>query len=80
MITIACSQAPEGRAGWTLQLLADWMVELEIVESISAETVRNKLKNQLKPWLKESWCIPPKGSAQFVCAMEDVLGGLSSQV
>ena len=30
-------------------------------------------KNQLKPWLKECWCIPPKGSADFVCAMEDVL-------
>ena len=31
------------------------------------------MKNQLKPWLKECRCIPPQGSAQFVCAMEDVL-------
>ena len=30
-------------------------------------------KTQLKPWLKECWCIPPKASAEFVCAMEDVL-------
>ena len=30
-------------------------------------------KNDLKPWLKECWCIPPEGSAEFVCAMEDVL-------
>ena len=30
-------------------------------------------KNELKPWLKECWCIPPRGSAEFVCAMEDVL-------
>ena len=30
-------------------------------------------KNELKPWLKECWCIPPEGSAEFVCAMEDVL-------
>ena len=30
-------------------------------------------KNECKPWLKECWCIPPKGSADFVCAMEDVL-------
>ena len=30
-------------------------------------------KNELKPWLKECWCIPPQGSAEFVCAMEDVL-------
>ena len=30
-------------------------------------------KNELKPWLKECWCIPPEGSSEFVCAMEDVL-------
>ena len=30
-------------------------------------------KNELKPWLKECWCIPPKANAEFVCAMEDVL-------
>ena len=30
-------------------------------------------KNELKPWLKECWCRPPQGSAEFVCAMEDVL-------
>jgi hypothetical protein len=30
-------------------------------------------KNELKPWLKEQWCIPPKADADFVCAMEDVL-------
>ena len=44
LIALACSHAPEGRAGWTLQLLADRLVEREIVESISAETVRNTLK------------------------------------
>ena len=44
LIALACSQAPEGRrAGWTL-LLADRLVEREIVHSISAETVRNTLK------------------------------------
>jgi hypothetical protein len=30
-------------------------------------------KNDLKPWLKEQWVIPPKANAEFVCAMEDVL-------
>ena len=30
-------------------------------------------KNELKPWLKECWCIPPQGNAEFVCAMEDEL-------
>jgi hypothetical protein len=30
-------------------------------------------KNELKPWLKQQWCLPPKASAAFVAAMEDVL-------
>ena len=30
-------------------------------------------KNELKPWLKEQWCLPPHGNAEFVAAMEDVL-------
>lgn len=44
LIVIACSNAPQGRARWTLQLLADKMVELQLVDSISAETVRTTLK------------------------------------
>ena len=44
LVAMACSQPPEGRAGWTLQLLADRLVEWEIVESISIETVRRCLK------------------------------------
>ena len=38
------ARVPEGRAGWTLKLLADRLVEREIVESISRETVRQTLK------------------------------------
>ena len=44
LIALACSQAPEGRCSWTLQLLADQLVEREIVASISTETVRRTLK------------------------------------
>ena len=44
LIALACSQTPEGRVSWTLKLLADRLVEREIVESISSETVRNTLK------------------------------------
>ncbi len=40
LIALACSQAPEGRSRWTLRLLADRMVELERVDSLSHETVR----------------------------------------
>ena len=44
LIALACSPPPEGRAGWTMQLLADKLVELEVVDSISDETVRQALK------------------------------------
>jgi transposase len=44
LIALACSQPPEGRDRWTLQLLADQLVRLEVVESISAQTVRRTLK------------------------------------
>ena len=44
LMAMACSQPPEGRAGWTLQLLADRLVRWEIVDSISTETVRQTLK------------------------------------
>ena len=44
LIAIACSQAPEGHERWTLRLLADKVVELELVDSIGKETVRQVLK------------------------------------
>ena len=44
LIALACSQPPDGREGWTLQLLADRLVELRVVGSISYETVRRVLK------------------------------------
>ena len=44
LIAFACSAAPEGHTHWTLQLLADQVVELEFAESISLETVRQILK------------------------------------
>ena len=44
LVALACSDAPEGRAKWTMQLLANKLVELKVVESISDETVRRVLK------------------------------------
>ena len=44
LVALACGAPPEGRADWTLKLLADRLVECEIVESISYETVRQTLK------------------------------------
>lgn len=44
LVALACSDPPEGRARWTLQLLADQMVVLKYVESVSHETIRKTLK------------------------------------
>lgn len=44
LMALACSEPPEGREHWTMQLLADRLVELGVVESISDETVRRVLK------------------------------------
>lgn len=44
LVATCCGPAPKGRARWTLRLLADKLVELEVVDSISPETVRSTLK------------------------------------
>jgi transposase len=44
LVALACSAPPEGRARWTMQLLADRLVALEQVEAVSDETVRRALK------------------------------------
>ena len=44
IIAIACSDAPEGRERWTLQLIADELVQLGVLESISSTAVGNTLK------------------------------------
>jgi transposase len=44
LIALACSAPPAGRVRWTLRLLADKLIELEIVDTVSTETVRRTLK------------------------------------
>jgi hypothetical protein len=45
-----------------------------ICQELSHEKVRQVLEeNELKPWLRKEWCIPPKENAQYVYHMEDVL-------
>lgn len=44
LVAIACSKPPAGRARWTMQLLADELVVLQVTDSISDETVRRTLK------------------------------------
>ena len=44
LIALACSEPPEGQARWSLRLLAERMVELEVVDDLSYQTVRRTLK------------------------------------
>lgn len=53
LITLRCSKPPEGYEKWTLRLLADKMVELNYVESLSHESVRRTLKKRLKTLASE---------------------------
>ncbi|HEY5521690.1 MAG TPA: helix-turn-helix domain-containing protein [Desulfuromonadaceae bacterium] len=46
LIALACSEAPEGYERWTLRLLQERFVKLEIVESVSHETIRTTLKKK----------------------------------
>jgi len=74
VVALVCSVPPAGREHWSLRRLSDRLVELEVVEQVSHETMRQVLnKNELKPWQKKHWCIPPEANAEFVCAMEEVL-------
>src|SRR3984885_10226324 len=73
LVATACSNPPEGRARWTLELLADELVRLTEHGSLSRETVRRRLaENHLKPWRKDMWCIP-QVDGEHVARMEDVL-------
>jgi transposase len=58
LIALACGPAPEGRAKWTLRLLADKLVELQQVGSVSHETVRQTLK-------KTNYSLTEKSTGRF---------------
>src|SRR4051812_24312342 len=73
LVATACSRPPEGRARWTIELLAGEMVRLTEHDSVSRETVRRRLaENELKPWREKMWCVP-KIDGAYVARMEDVL-------
>lgn len=72
LVTLACTAPPDKRSVWTIQLLADTLVELHVIDQIADETVRRTLgKDRLKPWQKGHWCLATMG-AVFFAVMEDV--------
>ena len=60
LIALACSEAPEGHERWNLRLLADRMVELGVVESLSHETVRLHLKKPAQSLAEAGVVHPPR--------------------
>ena len=73
LVATACSTPPEGRARWTIELLAGEMVRLTEHERLSRETVRRRLaENEIKPWRRKMGCVP-EINGEYVARMEDVL-------
>jgi hypothetical protein len=66
LIALCCGNPPEGRACWTLQLLADKLIELQIVPAISDESVRRTLKKTLSsPGAKSSGACPRRAALRL---------------
>ena len=61
LIALACSAPPNGRARWTMQLLADRLVALAIVDAISDETVRRTLKKERAEAVAQKVLVPRHG-------------------
>jgi hypothetical protein len=69
LITLACSDPPQGRDRWTVRLLAEKAVELGLASTVSHMTV----KSERGPHRSAYWKIPPKENAAFVAAKREVL-------
>jgi transposase len=78
LVSLACSEPPPGRSRWTLRMLGDRLVELEAVESISTETVRQVLKKHSQT-LAEAHVVHSRRSERGVCVPDGSgVGGVSS--
>lgn len=75
VIATALGPVPQGKACWTLRLLAEHCSEKEYIISISHTAIGDMLNtNQVKPHLSQYWCTPKTQDAEFILHMEDVLG------
>jgi len=74
VIAAALSPPPDGRARWTLRLLAEHCIENKYIVTISHAAIGEMLNtNQVKPHIGAYWCIPSEHDAGFVANMEDIL-------
>ena len=61
LLDLSCSELPAGRARWTLRLLADKIVELGYLESISHEAIRQNLKKRIEALVEADVVYPSEG-------------------
>src|SRR5450759_3063687 len=58
IIAMVCSDAPEGRARWTIRLIAEESIRRKLVPTVGRETIRLLLQSHdSKPWRIKSWCV-----------------------
>ena len=81
LVAVCCSKPPPGRRRWTLNLLADRLVELNIVESISPDTVRRVLKKKRAEAVAPADVVHSAGAGRRVRLRDGKrAGGVSSSV
>lgn len=76
LVSLACSEPPAGRSRWTLRMLGDRLVELEVVESISPETVRQVLKKHSQTVAEANVVHPRAGERRVRVPNGSGVGGL----
>ena len=76
LIALACGAPPAGRANWTLRLLADRLVELDVVDSISPECVRMTLKKRTQTVVAQAMGDPPAGQCRLRLRHGGRVGGV----
>ncbi len=77
LIALACSHPPDGRARWTLSLLEDKVVELNIVRSASDNTIGRTLKKHSQTASQRAICNPTRGQRRLCGSYGRCAGGLS---
>jgi transposase len=80
LIALACAAPPEGRTHWTLRLLADRLVELEVVASISPECVRMTLKKRTQAVVADAMGNPAAGQCRVRVRHGGRVGGVHPAV
>jgi hypothetical protein len=73
IVAMVCGPPPEGRARWSVRLIAEEAMKRRLVASVGRETIRVLLKqHDLKPWRKKMCCVGAIG-ADYIARMEEVL-------